>query len=241
MNGLISPRLSVNGAVCKYSDVLGSVCCLARFVPPSMVKQLTSALRLTPRDLSHVVARNLNLCWAARPCEDSNLVRVTYVLQCNNGGWIPRWAVESGMVDKHLVAIFKQITKWSNGRAESEAALEQEEAVEEEVEGVAAVQSERVPFEVALQQLQARQAEAEPEAGNEATRTFAKIEDTEMDADCHEGDTSETGGFGEFVDIEGARVEEWVDVDPQLQECQKKEEEDEEEARAVSEWIHVWT
>jgi len=248
MNGLISPRLSVNGAVCKYSESLGAVCCLARFVPQSMVKQLTGALRVTPRDLTHVVSRNLNLCWAATPCaEEASLVRVSYVLQCNNGGWIPRWAVESGMVDRHLVAIFKQITRWINGRAEAaQQAMAQEmemaqDIEEDELEGVEAVQSERVPFEMALQQLQARQSEdvAVPaaEAGDEATRTIAKIE--EECVDSHEGDTSETGGFGEFVDVEGARVEEWVDVDDHalLSECQKKEE----EAEVVSEWVHVWT
>merc|ERR1719204_1561816 len=144
---MISPRLCVNGGVCKFSEALRSECCLARFMPQSAVKQLTGTLRVTPRDLTHVVSPNLNLCWAARPVAGADgLVQVTYVLQCNSGGWIPRWAVESGMVDKHLVAIFKQITRWSNS---NENQVNQDQEREEEAEGV-----EPARVEVAVQQAQ---------------------------------------------------------------------------------------
>merc|ERR1719204_50814 len=140
---MISPRLCVNGGVCKFSEALRSECCLARFVPQSAVKQLTGTLRVTPRDLTHVVSRNLNLCWAAKEVAGADgLVQVTYVLQCNSGGWIPRSAVESGMVDKHLVPIFKQITRWSNSNENRVNQANQDQEREEEAEGAEAARVE---------------------------------------------------------------------------------------------------
>lgn len=118
LNGLISKRLSTNINCTKYSNKMDNWCCLGRFVTESMLKQIKDKLRITNKEMKYTMSKNLNQYWSADKSiiinHDIKLTKITYILQVNNGGWIPQWAVEKGLIDQHMIAIFKQITKWIN-------------------------------------------------------------------------------------------------------------------------------
>ena len=109
LNGLISQRLSTNMNCSKYSQKMDNWCCLGRFVEESMLKQIKDKLKITTKEIKYTMSKNLNLYWAAKPIKidnDINITKITYILQVNNGGWIPQWAVEIGLIDQHMIAIF---------------------------------------------------------------------------------------------------------------------------------------
>eukprot|EP01083_Nonionella_stella_P316107 1144449_1 len=123
LNGLISPRLSANIGVSKWSDKMNAYGCFGRFMKPTMMRQLKQQLHITKADMKHTISKNLNLYWGAKPItidtengQRISLTEMTYVLQINNGGWIPQWAVEMGLIDQHMILIFAQITKWMSNR-----------------------------------------------------------------------------------------------------------------------------
>merc|ERR1712233_5404 len=92
-----------------------------------MMKELQKKLNITQQDLKHTISKNLNICWMAKPVKFKNingqiidLCQITYIVQISNGGWIPQWAVEMGLIDQHMIAIYKQITKWLNLKKKNE-------------------------------------------------------------------------------------------------------------------------
>eukprot|EP01084_Bolivina_argentea_P023006 42811_1 len=121
INGWISSRLCVNICCSKYSNKMDSYCCFGTFMKDSMLKQLQNTLNITAKEIKNVVSKNLVLYWGAKSViistetnQNMKLTEITYILQVNNGGWIPQWAVEMGLIDQHMIVIFKQITKWLN-------------------------------------------------------------------------------------------------------------------------------
>ena len=70
-------------------------------------------LKVSDNDIkTSIVGKNLSSYIGVTKVEDSDYTKVTYILQSNNGGWIPQWAVEMGLVDQHMIAIFKKLTAW---------------------------------------------------------------------------------------------------------------------------------
>ena len=113
--GWVSPRLFVNIVGIKYSEIMNEWCTISTYFPQTMLNdEYKKLLKLNDKDIkSNVLGENISLYLGVKQCdENKNYSKVTYLLQSNSGGWIPQWAVEMGMVDQHMVAIFKKMSKW---------------------------------------------------------------------------------------------------------------------------------
>ena len=114
VGGLISPRLCLNIFTVKYNPVTKEHEMVGTYVPDEMMnEEMKDILGVSDEDLSNlVIAKNLSSHLTAKRVDNSGYSKIVYILQVNNGGWIPQWAVEIGMVDQHMIAICKRMTKW---------------------------------------------------------------------------------------------------------------------------------
>ena len=112
--GWISPRIFMNVIDVKYDELTQEHYTVGTFIPDEMLdKEMKDTLRVKEDDLNNlVIGRNLSLHLRAKRVENTVYSKVVYVLQANNGGWLPQWAVEMGMVDQHMIAIIKRMTQW---------------------------------------------------------------------------------------------------------------------------------
>lgn len=112
--GWVSPRIFMNIVGIKYCKITNEYCTISTFCPDQMLTdQFKKIYKVTDKDLKDfIVGKNLSLYLGVTRIKDTDYTKVTYILQSNNGGWLPQWAVEMGMVDQHMIAIFKKMTVW---------------------------------------------------------------------------------------------------------------------------------
>ena len=109
--GWVSPRIFINLVGIKYCELTNEYCTISTFLPNDM-NHLKPILKVTENDTKiNVVGQNISLYLGVTKTNE-NYTKVTYILQSNNGGWIPQWAVEMGMVDQHMISIFRKMTLW---------------------------------------------------------------------------------------------------------------------------------
>ena len=110
--GWVSPRIFMNIVGIKYCESTNEYCTISTFLPDDLL-HLKSVLKVSDNDTkTNVVGQNLSVYLGVTKVKDCDYTKVTYILQSNSGGWIPQWAVEMGMVDQHMIAIFKKMTVW---------------------------------------------------------------------------------------------------------------------------------
>ena len=99
----------------KYCKATNEHCTISTFIPNEIVnkKEIKGVLQIKDEDLkTNVIGQNLSLYLGVKRVEKTKYTKVTYILQSNNGGYIPQWVVELGMVDQHMIAIFRKMTLW---------------------------------------------------------------------------------------------------------------------------------
>ena len=128
--GFISPRIFMNIVNVKYNEMTQEHYTVGTYIPDEMLdEEMKEILQVSDDDLTNlVIGRNLSLRLSAKRMENTGYSKVVYVLQANNGGWIPQWTVEIGMVDQHMIAICKRMTQWILLQRDAQFSAENEES-----------------------------------------------------------------------------------------------------------------
>ncbi|ETO29026.1 hypothetical protein RFI_08102 [Reticulomyxa filosa] len=77
-------------------------------------QSMSDLTAVTDSDFSNfVVGKNIKVYFGVGEHKAvPDTCKVTYVLQCKDGGWIPQTINDLGMVEQHMIKIFFKMTDW---------------------------------------------------------------------------------------------------------------------------------
>jgi len=117
--GWISSRIFFSVARTFYSHKTKRYCTLCTFMPNHIMQQYLndntdSILEVNKGEMkSYVLAKNITVYFDVESTQCKKKTKIRYILQADNQlTWIPQWVQELGVVEGHMIKLFKLMTEW---------------------------------------------------------------------------------------------------------------------------------